>query len=141
MKMDVGRAAVTTGEGGAPFYRGEAVGMRTVGASARPTALNGTREWILEWEVETVGRGGGRVAVAFHFSMGGRGQGGSTTGRAVVGEWRHCLRASAEVEDNGNHNLCSHFRVEETVSMWVQSLVGQQACWARVVTGPTHSGG
>jgi hypothetical protein len=31
VKMDVGRAAVTTGEGGAPFYRGEAVGMRTVG--------------------------------------------------------------------------------------------------------------
>jgi hypothetical protein len=29
--MDVGRAAVTTGEGGAPYYRGEAVGMRTVG--------------------------------------------------------------------------------------------------------------
>jgi hypothetical protein len=38
-------------------------------------ALNGTREWILEWEVETVGRGGGRVAVAFHFSMGGEGTG------------------------------------------------------------------
>jgi hypothetical protein len=59
----------------------------------------------------------------------------------VAGEWRRCLRASAEVEDNGNHNLCSRFRAEETVSMWVQSLVGQQACWARVVTGPMHSGG
>jgi hypothetical protein len=75
VNLEVGRAAASTGEGCTPFYMGEGVGRWPIKAAVQPTPLNGAREWSLDGEGETVGRGGDRVVAPFHFATGGEGTG------------------------------------------------------------------
>jgi hypothetical protein len=70
-KVEVGKGALATGEGGAPFYRGKGAWRRSVKAAVRPMALNGAHEWSPEGEGKMVVRGGDRAAAPFYFSTGG----------------------------------------------------------------------
>jgi hypothetical protein len=73
--LEVGKGVLAIGEGGSPFYRGKRACRRLVKATIRPTTLNGAREWSLDGEGKTVGRGCDRAAAPSHFSMGGEGTG------------------------------------------------------------------
>jgi hypothetical protein len=67
-KVEVGKGALATGEGGAPFNRGKGSWRRSVEEEVRPMALNGAHEWSVEGEGKMVGRGGDRAAAPFYFS-------------------------------------------------------------------------
>jgi hypothetical protein len=54
-KLEVGKGALATGKGGAPFYRGKGAWRLPVKATVWPMTLNGAYEWSLDSEGETVG--------------------------------------------------------------------------------------
>jgi hypothetical protein len=71
----------------APFYRRKEAGRWPARVAARSMAFNGSREWRLDGQEETVGRGGDRAVASWHFPTGGERRGVMTAERPPELAW------------------------------------------------------
>jgi hypothetical protein len=85
----------------APFYRHKEAGRWPARVAARSMAFNGSREWRLDGQEETVGRGRDRAVASWHFPTRGERRGVMTAGRTATGVG--LAAAALETARSGRH--------------------------------------